>query len=95
MHLSEIIGLFLVFLGFMLGVLNWVISIKRIINKDGASAVFLVPLIFVLLGSVLLDEQPYKIYLWAILVIDFTVIPTVLIAAYNFLFGKQCDSQKT
>ncbi|WDE02596.1 hypothetical protein [Thalassomonas actiniarum] len=91
----QIAGIVIVLVGFLIGALNWVLFIRRNIRKGGPSAVPIVALVFVLLGSFTIGESEIKQYLWLILFIDFTALPMLLLLAYKSLREKSGQSSNT
>jgi drug/metabolite transporter (DMT)-like permease len=89
------LAIILILFGVILGVLNWFLFFKRIIRKTGASAIPGVALVFVLIGSIFLGDEPNKIYLWAILFIDFTALAMVIFVTFKAIKSKIIIYKKT
>jgi hypothetical protein len=78
----EFIGIFLTTFGFIIGVVNWPISIRRITYKSGASGVPLVGCIFMLLGILLMPSGNLINLMWLAPIVDFTCVPLWVYAVF-------------
>ncbi len=87
------VGITFISLGVVLGLLNWVLFIRREINKGGASVVPVVAVVFVVLGSIFTDSQIVRSYLWLILFIDFAAIPMVAYIGFKAFLNRLFPSR--
>ncbi|WP_022943136.1 hypothetical protein [Psychromonas hadalis] len=71
----DILGLSLALVGLLIGIANWPISIRKIVNKKGPSGVPLVGGIFMLIGVLIMPSGKLTNYLWLAPIIDFTYLP--------------------
>lgn len=70
----ENLSLILFGVGAIIGVINWPISILRIVRKSGPSGIPLIGAVFMILG-VMFSKYFSNMYLLFALVIDFTCLP--------------------
>lgn len=72
-------------LGFILSVINWLVSILRIVKKRGPSGVPLVGGILMIVGVLIMPDKPLLKCIWVVPIVDFSWLPLFV---YGVLSGK-------
>uniref|UniRef100_UPI002111E267 hypothetical protein n=1 Tax=Vibrio parahaemolyticus TaxID=670 RepID=UPI002111E267 len=79
------VGLILVGVGVCIGLLNWPLSIRRILMRRGPSSIPLVGMVIMVLGVLLMPEKTLIKLIWLAPVIDFSCLP---LFAYGLIAKK-------
>lgn len=82
------VGLALVGIGAFIALLNWPLSIRRILKKSGPSSIPLVGMVLMVLGVLLMPEKPFINLIWLAPILDFSCLPLLVYGLITKKFSK-------